>query len=75
MKEAIGKAMGLGMVDAEQFSVVTGRGDDLSGWRAVVDAPDRRWSVTRVAVEGAVVATAIAGDRGPCASHGKFSAL
>ncbi|HEX9991437.1 MAG TPA: 4'-phosphopantetheinyl transferase superfamily protein [Acidimicrobiales bacterium] len=48
LKEAAGKAMGLGIVDADRFSVVTGQGDDLAGWRPVADAPDGRWSVTRV---------------------------
>lgn len=65
MKEAAGKAMGLGIVAAEEFSVVARQLDDLRGWRAVADTPDRRWSVTRVAAPGAVLAVAIAGDPRP----------
>jgi phosphopantetheinyl transferase len=62
MKEAVGKAMGAGIVDAEGFSVVAHDLDDLRGWRAVVDASGRRWSVTRIEASGAVLAVAVAGD-------------
>jgi phosphopantetheinyl transferase len=65
MKEAVGKAMGLGIVDVEGFSVVARETDDLTGWRPVVDRSGHRWSVTRVDTSGADVAVAIAGDPRP----------
>lgn len=61
MKEAAGKAMGLGIVDVEDLSVVTGEVDDLSGWRAVGDPSGRRWSVVRVDAPEAILAVATAG--------------
>jgi phosphopantetheinyl transferase len=65
MKESVGKAMGLGIVDVEELSVVSREGDELTGWRAVVDPSARRWSVTRVDAPGAVLAVAIAGNPRP----------
>jgi 4'-phosphopantetheinyl transferase len=64
MKEAVGKAMGLGIVQAEAFSVVA-EDDDLAGWRAVADPSGARWSVTRVDVPDAVLAVAVAGGPRP----------
>lgn len=65
MKEAAGKAMGLGIVDVEDVSVVTREFDDLTGWRAVVDPSGRRWSVVRVDAPETVLAVAIAGAPRP----------
>ena len=65
MKEAVGKALGLGIVDVEDFSVVTREVDDVTGWRAVVNPSGRRWSVTRVDASGAVLAVAVAGGPRP----------
>jgi 4'-phosphopantetheinyl transferase len=65
VKESVGKAMGLGIVGAEDFSVVTCDVDDLAGWRAVVDPSGRRWSVTRVDAPGAALAVAVAGSPRP----------
>jgi phosphopantetheinyl transferase len=61
MKEAVGKAMGLGIVDAETFAV----GDDVAGWRAVDDPSGARWSVTAVDVPEVVLAVAVAGEPRP----------
>ena len=73
MKEAVGKAMALGIVGAETFSVVAG-GDDLTGWRAVDDASGARWSVTRVDVPEAALAVAVAGEPRPISVLGAASA-
>jgi hypothetical protein len=59
------KAMGLGIVDVQEFSVVAREADDLTGWRAVADGSDRRWSATRVEAPGAVLAVAVAGGPRP----------
>jgi 4'-phosphopantetheinyl transferase len=64
MKEAVGKAMGLGIVEAKTFSVVAA-GDDIAGWRAVEDPSGARWSVTRVDVPDAVLAVAVTGEPRP----------
>ena len=61
MKESVGKAIGLGVVDVEGVSVVEGDADDLTGWRAAIDPSGRRWSVTRVDVPSAVAAVTVAG--------------
>jgi 4'-phosphopantetheinyl transferase len=62
MKEAVGKAMGLGIVEAEAFSVVGAEDDDIAGWRTVDDPSGARWSVTRVDVPDAALAVAVAGE-------------
>jgi 4'-phosphopantetheinyl transferase len=61
MKEAVGKAMGMGVVGAESFSIAAGG----AGWRAVDDASDARWSVTRVDVPDAALAVAVGGEPRP----------
>jgi 4'-phosphopantetheinyl transferase len=65
MKEAAGKAMGFGIVDVEDLSVVTSESDDLMGWRAVAGAPDGHWSVTRIEAPGVLLAVAVAGAPRP----------
>ena len=65
MKESVGKAMGVGIAEADTFSVVSLDVDDLTGWRAVVDGSGARWSVTQVDAPSAVLAVAVAGDPRP----------
>lgn len=62
MKEAAGKAAGLGIVDADGLPVVTGHDDGLDGWRPVTGAPGGDWCVARVDAPGAVLAVAVAGE-------------
>jgi phosphopantetheinyl transferase len=75
MKESVGKAMGLGIVDVEDFSVVTREVDDLTGWHAAVAPSGRRWSVTRVDAPGAVLAVATAGSARPIQVRRESGAL
>jgi phosphopantetheinyl transferase len=65
MKEAAGKAMGLGVVGAEAFSVIAGEDDDLTGWRTVAEPSGERWSVTRVVAPAVALAVAVAGEPQP----------
>jgi phosphopantetheinyl transferase len=64
LKEAVGKAMGLGIVGAERFSVLAGE-RDLTGWQAVVDPAGRPWSVRLVDAADAIAAVAVAGPPRP----------
>lgn len=70
VKEAAGKAMGIGIVGVEACSVVAGEDDDLAGWRTVAGAAAGTWSVTRVDAPGAVVAVGVAGDPRPVRPFG-----
>jgi len=65
VKEAVGKAMGVGIVGVEDVSLVEHDDDALDGWRELTDATGRRWSVTPVAQASAVLAVAVAGAPRP----------